>query len=400
MKSNQFNPKKYLGKDRVQFKTHSGISKCWKWDLDINEYRFLHYEVRKKGLVRKEDKRVFQDLPEGKAWLQGRVEQVVKVVPGPTFNEIFERWKSEHFVTLRRGTQIHYEKKFKFLVPLLKLPIRAITPDVLDQWVMNLKSLGVRETRFNFSKELKFLKSIFSFYREHSTENFDIPIRKRHFSKSFIKEKPLVDKAILEVDFLKFREQLSIGRNGLMFSALATLQYYHSLRIGEAAGLAISDITLGPNPINNTVMIRRSVKWDRVKGAKPYIDNNFKNSAAVGIKSRVLHPEVTNYLKKLLPFIQGEQLFTIDGELLTYRQIQYKYNEALKSANLSFTSTHILRCGSATESYNKHGNTALTQMELGVTSMETAQVYAKPLQSKLNDYNVALYENEKYKVNP
>ena len=177
-------------------------------------------------------------------------------------------------------------------------------------------------------------------------------------------------------------------------------EYYHSLRIGEAAGLAISDITLGPNPINNTVMIRRSVKWDRVKGAKPYIDNNFKNSAAVGIKSRVLHPEVTNYLKKLLPCIQGEQLFTIDGELLTYRQIQYKYNEALKSANLSFTSTHILRCGSATESYNKHGNTALTQMELGVTSMETAQVYAKPLQSKLNDYNVALYENEKYKVNP
>ena len=125
----------------------------------------------------------------------------------------------------------------------------------------------------------------------------------------------------------------------------ATLQYYTSLRIGEAAGLAMSDITLGPEPINNTVMIRRSVKWDRVKDAKPYIDNNFKNSAAVGIKSRVLHPEVTNYLKKLLPCIQGEQLFTIDGELLTYRQIQYKYNEALKSA-IKFVS-FVVRLGFA-----------------------------------------------------
>ena len=393
----QFNPKCHNGKDRVQFTVQTGISKCWKWDADIHEYLFLHYEARKKGLLKAEDKRTFQSLPDAKNWLHGRVEQSIEVDKGPKFSEVFDKWKSEHFINLRRGTQIHYEKKFKFLVPLLNLPICSITPDTLDVWVMNLKSLSVRETRFNFSKELKFLKSIFSFYREHSSEAYDIPIRKRHFKKAFIREKPLVNKAILEEDFRKFRLELSNGKNGLIFAALATLQYYHSLRIGEAAGVTKFDITLGPNPVDNTLKIRSSLKWDRVKGAKPYIDKNFKNSKAVGIKSWTLHPEVTNYLKRLLPSVQGEALFTVDGKLLSYRQIQYKYNEALKKANLPFTSTHILRCGSATEFYNKHGNTALTQLQLGVTSMETAQVYAKPLQSKLNDYNQALYSDEKYK---
>ena len=57
----------------------------------------------------------------------------------------------------------------------------------------------------------------------------------------------------------------------------------------------------------------------------------------------------------------------------------------------------MLRTGSATAFYNEHGNAALTQLQLGVTSMATAQVYAKPLQSKLDEYFVNQYEKEKYK---
>ncbi len=151
---------------------------------------------------------------------------------------------------------------------------------------------------------------------------------------------------------------------------------------------------MGVNSKENTICISRSVKWERVKGATPYIDNNFKNSSAVGSKSAVMHPEVKKRIELLIPHVKTEALFTIDGNLLTYRQIQSQYNKALKNLNLPFSSTHILRCGSATEFYNKTGNAALTQMQLGVTSMQTAQVYAKPMRKVLNDFYEGMYEQK------
>ena len=277
MSKKQFNPKQYQDKERVYSKNEKGISRCWTWDEAIKEYCFTYFECRKKGLLKKEDKKTFQDLKSAKNWLYQAEAKAIDI-GGPKFSDIFNKWKTEHLPTLRTGTRTHYEKKFKCLTPLMHLPISTITPDKIDNWVINLKSGKMRETRLNFNKELIFLKGIFSFHREHSSQPFDIPARKRHFKKGFIKEKELVSKAISEAEFVIFRYELAKLENGLMYSVLATLQFYHSLRIGEAAGLAKADFALGAKPCENTLMIRRSVKWDRVKGAKPYIETNFKNS--------------------------------------------------------------------------------------------------------------------------
>ncbi len=390
---NVFNTRLYQGKNRIYSKVEKGISKCWQWNESIKEYRFQYFEGRKKGLLKKEDKKTFQDLKAAKNWLFGIVDQIVVTDNSPLFSVIFEKWKNEHFINLRVGTQIGYKNRFHLLNSLLNIPIRSINPDVIDSWVMNLKNRPMRSTRIDFKKEISFLRCIFSFYKEHDSASFDIPIRKRHISKSRIKESPLVNKAILESDFIRFRNQLLTRPNGDIFGTLATVQFYHSLRIGEAAGLHRNDICFNAHDIRgNTIRIQRSVKWDRIMNSVPRIENNFKNSVAVGIKSSVLHPEAKCFLEKLMPNRDSEVIFTIGGKLLTYKEIAYEYNLALKKLNLQFSGTHFLRAGSATMYYNAHGNAALVQSQLGVTNMSTAQVYAKVLNSKVDDYYEGLYK--------
>ncbi len=99
-----------------------------------------------------------------------------------------------------------------------RIPINSITPDFLDKWVIELTKRPKRHTRFSYEKEISFLKGLFSFYREHASVHFDIPIRNRHYKKAFVKEKPFVDKALLEADFIKFRDELANLKHGELYS--------------------------------------------------------------------------------------------------------------------------------------------------------------------------------------
>ncbi len=67
----------------------------------------------------------------------------------------------------------------------------------------------------------------------------------------------------------------------------------------------------------------------------------------------------------------------------------------MKATGLPFRSTHILRKGGATDIYNKTGSVAMVQAVLGVSSMEIAQVYAKPQDSLLQSYYKETYKKEK-----
>ena len=95
----QFNTKQFQNKSRVYSKVEKGISKCWTWDEAIKEYRFTYFECRKKGLLKKEDKKTFQDLKACKNWLY-QTEVKLPDFSGLKFLDIFgtrpkrgERWR-------------------------------------------------------------------------------------------------------------------------------------------------------------------------------------------------------------------------------------------------------------------------------------------------------------------
>ena len=135
---NAFNPKLYQGKDRVYSKVEKGISKCWQWDVSINEYRFNYFEARKKGLEKKEDKKTFPDLKAAKAWLYNFA-VVNNTDNSPKLAEILNQWKENHYSKIRKGSQIYYENKTQHFRQLLNLTINQITPLCIDNWIIQLK---------------------------------------------------------------------------------------------------------------------------------------------------------------------------------------------------------------------------------------------------------------------
>ena len=394
MQSNNFNPKEYKG-DNIQIRLEKGISRCLRWDGTISEYRTRYFEARKRGTLKKEDKKCFQDLKSAKNWLYCIQHPSIGNNPvdnSPKFKEIFENWSKLKLSNMRESSKIHYSGKFKYLVPLMDKSLNQIHSKLLDTWVEWLKQQPKKSIRCNYDKEIDLLNSIFGFHQEMTDEPYHNPIKKRHYKHGFVKEAPLKRKDMLEDEFILFRNELLKQPSGLLYATLATFQYYHCLRIGEAAGVSREDIKLGANPSDNSFLISKSVKWLRGKGLKPYIENNFKNSKYVNSKGSVLHPEAKSYFEDFLNTHKNNIIFSIGGELLHYRQVQYAYNKALASAKLPYTSTHVLRSGGASDYYNKHGNTSMTQSQLGVTSMHTASIYAKASNKPVNDLMISLYK--------
>ncbi len=393
-KSNQFNPKNYQGKDRIMSKVQIGISKCWKWDSEFNEYRFLYYEARKKGTFKKEIKSTFQDLKEAKDWLYNSDQDNKQIDNSPLFQEVVEKWFKNYLSSKRYGTKNYYVSKLKYFQPLNQMQIESIRPKHLDSWVEWLKSLETKDSRTSFLKELKFIRIIFLFYKDISENAYDVPIRKYHYKNVVVKEAPLKQKVLLEPDFIKFRDYLDLKPQTKIYAALATVQYYHCLRISEATAIFKEDLKFDDKAANNSISIQRKIEWPRKKGDQIQVDDFFKNSRSIGIKSFMLHPAARSYLLPYYNSSEGGPLFQIAGKILSYRNIQFNFNKAFKAVGLAFTSTHCLRTGSATEYFNKHGSAALVQSQLGVTSMKTAQVYAKPIRRELDAYTLSLYGSE------
>ena len=392
----EFNPKLYQGKNRVYSKVEKGISKCWLWDNPILEYRFKYFEARKKGLIKTEDKRTFQDLKSAKNWLYN-LSVIEKTDNSPKLKDVLHRWKLNHYPKIRKGSQIYYNNKTKHFRALLDLTINKITSVRIDEWILSLKNNQQRATRTSFDKELDALKTVLSFYKEHLDEPYELPIKKRHYELAFVKEKIVRNSVITEAEFLRFRAELLKSKNGLMFAALATFQFYHALRISEAGGIFKKDLKFNSNSEMNTFIIQRSLKWEHEENSVPTIEENFKNSKVVGTKTGILHNEASKLIQQLLLTndSNSEGVFVINGKYLTYRKIQHEYDKAMTSAGLPFKSTHILRKGGATDIYNKTGSVAMVQAVLGVSSMEIAQVYAKPQDSLLQNYYKETYNKLK-----
>jgi integrase len=406
-KRNKFNPKVYLGKDRIYrpFPGAPRISKVYVWDEKRKEYHspefgksFLtrRYEPDSDGNL-KRTIQYFYTLEEARRWQAGLENIPAPVTPasaqeknesdGPLFREIVEKWKIKKFPTLAASTRIAYEKIIRlYFGSILNLGLYKLTCERVDKWIDELKNPEGKsmksQRRISFKHELEVLSAVLRFYEDyHSDPRFNLPIKRRHWwdvktgRKSIPKPKDLS-----EEEFMQFREGLRKGKHGHILVPLATLQYFEALRISEAAGVYFEDVKLNRlHPDKSRIFIQRSVHYPRVKGLETYVKIGFKNSNQFpdGIKELPVFPKT---FEALAPLVVGNQkglIFQINGKPVGYRTIQYFYDKAFLAAGLPYTATHVLRHGWTREVFNRNPELDIAKQLLGDTSDEAARVYAK-----------------------
>ena len=69
--------------------------------------------------------------------------------------------------------------------------------------------------------------------------------------------------------------------------------------------------------------------------------------------------------------------------MLTYRQIEYRYTQALRRAGLPFRATHLLRHASLTEFYDTCKDLLLTAKMAGQRDIRSTMKYTKVRDEKV-----------------
>lgn len=403
----KFNPNVYGGKDRIYTSIHKAprISRLWVWDEIAQEYispshikcyMAKRYDVGMNG-KRRRVVQFFDNLEEARKWQVGRAahkksDGVLAIAvscddDSPFFGEMIVEWKRRRYPQLALGTRNQYDKIIQlYFGSLLPLRLRQITSQRVDEWLDELKSPKSRAmkrvTRRSFDHELTLLTTVLRYYFEYHEPEFQFPIKRRHREAIQLKGRatPSINKNLPEDRFLKFREQLRGLKNGQMWAALATVQYYQALRISEAVGLYWEDVHFDFGQLQNSrLIIVRSVYWPHKKGEPSFVRIGFKNAEANGgVKELPMFPETFRALMSRYEEGARGLVFHINGEHLDYKLIQYTYNRAFRLAGLPYTSTHIMRHGGCRKLLNReHGDLGVAQQLLGNSSLKTTLVYAK-----------------------
>lgn len=391
----KFNPKTYLGKNRIEraVSKNPGISKIWVWNEFTQEYQppkrgnaFIATRKRVSSLISKEEKASFPTLELARQWRNSVVcsEQLSNTSSQtPLFQDVVSEYRKKRFPQLRPSTCESYEKMLKgYFAPLFKIKMSHITPKVIDEWIEYLKGLQRTSRRSSFEHEFNLFSGIMKFYAEHD-DSFISPVKLRHRRDIKVKSYSGVkSKFIPESDFLKFREELLKGKNGELFYTMATVQFYQALRVSEVAALEWSDVSLDTqNPENSVLSVSKSVYFARTKGMAPTVLNSFKNSKVNdGIKVAPIFRESGQALmsyKNSCSTLTGLIFKQDNGNVFTYRQIQHAYDEAFKGAELPYTGTHVMRHGGASNVYNKsNGDLSMVQAITGNRDMKSALIYS------------------------
>ncbi len=75
--------------------------------------------------------------------------------------------------------------------------------------------------------------------------------------------------------------------------------------------------------------------------------------------------------------IRSGLLFCLEGKIIPYRVIEYRYSKILRKLKSPFRATHILRHASLTEHYSTCGDIRSTAKVAGHGDLDSTQRYAK-----------------------
>lgn len=349
-------------------KNHTGIRK----DLVTEKY------VARKYIDRKEYSESFSNLSEALSWRRNfhplltnteiNTGPATKQLTEDSFRRVVTRlngsdqrfnlgqvwglYKTKHLPSLEPQTVEDRLKFAKYFFPeMLSVKMVELTPELLDAFMeKKVKEARVvnNPRRYNFDNDLKCLKAILNWYRENYDGMFTVPILKRHYISGIIKQKSKRRSRKMNM------EQVQLFLNSFddnFWRDFAEFHFYMAGRCQEVAGLQWENVDFkeGLIFVCDVAIWGESKRFVRLKETPKNGEERIVhlNSTTLRIMQRRLANKSNTSCqfyrestKKRLDFV-----FEIDGEPVTYRQIQHHYNKALEKAGLfpEFSSTHILR---------------------------------------------------------
>ena len=270
-----------------------------------------------------------------------------------TLRDVWEFYQKYYFPTLEKQSIVHIEKfADSFFPELMPLKMQEITPEVLDAFMqkkVKQAKMAKHKRRHNFNKDLGCLKSLLNWYRENYDGMFVVPVLKRHLTMGVIRKVPKRNPEKMRPD----QVQLFLNSfDDLFWKDFAELHFFMAGRAQEMGGLQWSSVDFE----RQVLRVEDVSVWS-------YFSRNFTELKEIpkNGEQRVvcLNKRMLNLLKRrwenksrascrFKRISTGKKLdfvFEIEGQPVSYRTIQYRYNKALKVAGLypKFSSTHILR---------------------------------------------------------
>lgn len=423
-----FDPKKYLGKKRVERKVPGApnITRLWTWDAKLLRHlpgSFIAHRWEGNALGGKSRKReAFETLEEARAWqsfLAGPKEsgplRSESLSPagspatadlGPLFRDVYADFHRRKISKMSSGTRANYDRYIRLhFQGVMDVPIRGLTPQFLDHWIDSLQeSVGRTQQsrqRVNFRHEMAAMRSILAFYRDYYDDAlFAWPFKARHAEQIQVRKAPPRHKDLTPAEFESFAAELLKGMHGPQMACLATLQYAQALRISEAAGVFHEDVVLEvAEPSGSTLRLCRHVVYPRCGKQAPSIEAGFKNARGGSGSVRIVHLYPEAY-RALLAMGAGSKRGLVFGTSalapFTYRQIQDAYDQAFRKAGLPYRGTHVLRHGGVRRVLNQTGDLTLAQQVLGNADIGTTMIYAKREKGAFRKHVEGEWEKEKW----
>lgn len=295
-----------------------------------------------------------------------------------TFLDVLEIYKKEKFSKFTFATQQSHGGKFVYLYgsPLAQVKILDLSPEHIDLWLDWLRKHPKVDynKRKSFVQELKLLGNILHWYHHFVDPSFIVPITRRHKEKCFFKKLPVrrPDYYIKPEDVKKWIYWMKSKETvNPIYWKLATFMVLTGVRVGEACGLKWSALDLE----KGVAHIFRRVSWDR-SSKKAYIEETAKTKQSV--RSLVLSKDLVYLLKQIKKeSADKEFVFSIKGNLLSYGMIRDVFTRGFKALNLPWSGTHICRHTYATMALYATKDLSSVQANLGHTTQQTTEKYAK-----------------------
>lgn len=277
---------------------------------------------------------------------------------------LLEEWQGLGCSHLSLSTKIFYDRMTEFFDPLGGIQVEDLHPKHIDEWILLLKSptyaARFSSRRETFEKEYGLLKLIVTWYIDRTDDaKLRSPFKKRHIQMLRLRPpKPKTRKAMYDNEIESWLAELK--KESILFYTIGIVQLYQVLRVSEVCGMKWSNLSLA----HREYSVSEHVIWPRVNGAQPQILPGTKTNRSGEIFKSYLQQESVKALTNWSQHTKiGDLIFTMDGSLLTYRQVQHAYDKAFKKLGLPFRGTHVCRHSGATSFLDKTGDVlALQQM--------------------------------------
>lgn len=304
---------------------------------------------------------------------------------GMVFGELIKQWLELWLPNKSMTTQIRYKFYLHHFHFFWNMPVDKIGPSDIDRWIGMLKKPEYlakgHSTRCDYQHEFTLLRGILNFYTSRYNRNYRLPFLKDHKAMLKVREKIKISKDLTVQEFQSFMvalKQVCTEFNCEVIYYLGLMQYATYSRVQEAAALHHEDFDFDRNRIS----LNKKIQWARARG----IEDQLVDGAKVGAGKTIPMGELASRTFRewiMRSGVRSGMLFRMDGEMLTYRQIEYRYTQALARAGLPFRATHLLRHASLTECYDSSKDLLLTAKMAGQRDIRSTMKYTKVRDEKV-----------------